>query len=47
MTAPSQPRPCRATSGNVIAWRFACFRLSAGALPVDIALLPGLGSMLW
>lgn len=40
MTAPGQHRPC-------IAWRFACFRLSASVLPVDIALLPGLGSVLW
>ena len=40
MTAAGQHRPR-------IAWRLACFRLCAGVLPVDVALLPGLSAFLW
>ena len=46
MTTPGKQRPRRARAGNAIAWRLACFRLSASVLRIDIALLPGLGSIL-
>ena len=52
MTVPRRHHPHRANTGKalggkVTAWWLACFRLSASALPVDIALLPGLSALLW